>query len=63
MSIQKDRERLINEAMDAFETVREKLGELMDIGVKEVIENNASKFVDVNNALDDIYSAIEDLDA
>ncbi len=58
-------ETLMNEACDAYETVRDKLQQIL--GNENVtgevvaeIDANAKHFVSVQNALDDIYSAIED---
>jgi len=64
MSAQKDMERLVNEAIDAMDTVREKLLDLMELspGLSEIINANASKFVNANTALEDILSAVEDID-
>jgi hypothetical protein len=65
MSIQKDLEGLINEAYDAMELVREKLiaiGEL-NADLQDLIGGKASVFSAANNALDEIYLDIEDLDA
>jgi hypothetical protein len=65
MTIQKDLERLANEAMDAMEVVRDKLSEIntLNPAIGDLIDNNASVFVKAYNTLEDIYSAIEDLDA
>lgn len=62
MSIQKDLERLINEAMDAMDEVRAKLNAIQQIN-NDLVAPYASKFVDANEALNDILANIEDLDA
>jgi|HubBroStandDraft_3_1064219.scaffolds.fasta_scaffold00002_69 hypothetical protein len=65
MSIQKDMERLVNEAMDAMETVREKLMDLIELNpaLGTIVNDSASAFVKANTALEDILSAVEDIDA
>ena len=65
MSMQKDREALINEAMDGYELMRSKLNELMelDTNLASEIEAHASTFAKAWTALEDILSAVEDIDA
>ena len=62
MSTKKDLEGLINEAIDAMETVRQKLFEIGQLN-EDLVASRASKFVNANEALNDILSDIESLDA
>lgn len=65
----KSLDKLCNEAMDISESFREKIMELQDAaenveGAEEVsssIINGIPKFVEMNNSLEDILSAIEDM--